>query len=103
MELLKKTDYNAKINEIEGKIPSISGLATTTALTAVENKIPDVSNFVKKKVYDAEILDIKSKYFTTDDCNRFTSEKLDLKIKKKDYLVNLTLLDSLTIVIWIKN
>ena len=99
VELLKNPDYNAKINEIEGKIPSISGLATTTALTAVENKIPDVSNFVKKKVYDAEILDIKSKYFTTDDCNRFTSEKLDLKIKKKDYLVNLTLLDSLTIVI----
>ena len=29
---------------MEGKIPSISGLATKSALTGVENKIPDVSN-----------------------------------------------------------
>ena len=49
MDLLKK-DYNAKITEIESKIPSITGLATTAALTtAVENKIPDVSNLVKKQ------------------------------------------------------
>ena len=37
------------INEIEGKIPSISGLATTSALTAVENNIPSVSTLVKEK------------------------------------------------------
>ena len=42
--LVKKTDYNAKITEIEGKILNISDLATNTALTAVENKIPDVTN-----------------------------------------------------------
>ena len=29
---------------------SISGLATTAALTAVENKIPNVSNLVKKQI-----------------------------------------------------
>ena len=45
---LKKTDFNAKITEMEGKIPSISGLATNSALTAVENKIPDVSSLIKK-------------------------------------------------------
>ena len=45
--LVKKTDYNAKITEREGKIPNISGLATV-ALTAVGNKIPDVSSLVKK-------------------------------------------------------
>ena len=49
VDLLKKTDYNAKISEIESKIRSIRGLATTFALTAVENKIPDVSSLVKKK------------------------------------------------------
>ena len=27
----------------------LNGLATTAALTAVENKIPDVNNLVKKK------------------------------------------------------
>ena len=44
----KKTYYNAKIIEIEKKIPSISGLATNSALIAVENKIPDVNSLVQK-------------------------------------------------------
>ena len=47
-ELVKKTDCNAKTAEIEGKILSISGLPTSAALTAVENKIPKVNNLVKK-------------------------------------------------------
>ena len=49
VDLLKKTDYNTKITKIESRTPSISGLATITALTAVENKISDVSNQFKKK------------------------------------------------------
>ena len=68
----------------------LNSLATTAALTAVENKIPDVNNLVKKTKkkekktdYDAEILDIKSKYFSTANYNKFTSEKPDLKIKQK--------------------
>ena len=52
-ELVKKTDYNANITVIEGKIPSISGLTTNAALTAIksdlENKIPNISSLVKKK------------------------------------------------------
>ena len=48
MILLKKTNYNSKITELENKIPDISNLATKTALTALENKIPSVSNLVKK-------------------------------------------------------
>ena len=40
--LNKKTDYNTKITKIEGKITSISGLATNTTLTMVENKIPNI-------------------------------------------------------------
>ena len=32
------------MTEIEGKIPSITGLATNSALTTVENKIPNVSS-----------------------------------------------------------
>ena len=55
VNLLKKTDHNAKISEIEGKVPSIFGLATTAAFIAVENKIPDISNLVKKTDYDAKI------------------------------------------------
>ena len=36
------------ITEIEGKIPSIGDLATNSALTAVENKVPDVNGLFKK-------------------------------------------------------
>ena len=72
-ELVTKTDYDAKIKDIEDKIPSItnfaansalnaninevkdeiasiSDLATTVALTAVENKVPQVSTLVEKSI-----------------------------------------------------
>ena len=45
VELLKKTRHNAKITEIEGNIPSISGLATTPVIVIWSNN----SNLVKKK------------------------------------------------------
>ena len=57
-DLVKKTDFNATITEVEGKIPSITGLATSSALTAIENNIPDVNNLVKKAGYDTKISDI---------------------------------------------
>ena len=53
--LLKKTDYNTKVTEIEDKIPDISSLVTKTALTTVENKIPDVINLVKKTDYNTKV------------------------------------------------
>ena len=60
--MLKKADYSANITEIEGKIPSITGLATASALTAVENKIPDVSSLVEKKTdYNTKISEIEKK------------------------------------------
>ena len=49
-EVIRKVDNNTKINEIEKKLPSTAGLATNAALTAVENKIPDVSILSKKKI-----------------------------------------------------
>ena len=80
-DVIKKTNYNAKITEMEGKIPDISNLATKTALPAGENKIPDVSKFatkhaltnlsntvpdintlIKKSVYDTKIAEIESQY-----------------------------------------
>ena len=62
-DLAKKTDLNAKITEIEGKIPSTTGLATNSALTAVENKIPDVSSLVKKTDYNTKISEITTPEF----------------------------------------
>ena len=68
IKLLKKKDYDAKINEIKGEILSITGL-------------------VKKTVYNTKISDIEFKYFITSDYNKFMSNVLDTKIKEKK-LVN---------------
>ena len=50
--MIKKTDYNRKITEIENKIPSVTGLVTTVTCskntTEIENKIDDVANLAKK-------------------------------------------------------
>ena len=48
--LATNTSLNAKINGVKGKIPSISNLATITALAVVENKTPNVSNIVIKNL-----------------------------------------------------
>ena len=81
--LVKKANYKAKITEEEVNIYSISGLATTSVLNPVENNNLMLVIQSKKTDHDAEISGIKSKYFTTVDYNRFTNEKLDLKLKKQ--------------------
>ena len=58
---VKKTDYNSKISEIENKIQSINGLATTSALTAVKNKIPNVNSMVKQTDYNTKVNKIEKK------------------------------------------
>ena len=65
MVLLKKTNYNTKITELENKIPDFSNLATKTALTTLQNKIPSVSDLVKYiciilKLQKLKIIIIKS-------------------------------------------
>ena len=44
-------------------MPSITNLATITALTAVENKIPSVSNLVKKLTITPKIMKLKKKNY----------------------------------------
>ena len=61
INLAKKTGLNAKLAEIENKIPNISGSATNSALTDAENKIPDVSSLVAKTHYNTKISDIEKK------------------------------------------
>ena len=82
--LVKETDYNAKITEIENKTPSINGLATTSTLTAIENKIPDISILIKKPDYDAKILDIESKHITTADYNKFAKNLVASNIESEE-------------------
>ena len=78
-KLINKTDYNAKIKNIEDKIPNITGLATTAVFTVVENNIPNVSNLVKKQIMMQKYETLK-KYFTNSDYNRFTNDILDTKV-----------------------
>ena len=40
------------LKDMENKKPSITNLATTDAVTAVDDKIPNVSDFVKKADYN---------------------------------------------------
>ena len=60
--ITEQENYTDTVNK---KIPDISGLATKTALTAVENKIPDVTGFVKQSDYAIEITSIKNDYAAT--------------------------------------
>ena len=97
--LAKKRDYNVKISEIIAKIPNIAGLATNTALTAAENKMPDISSLVKKTAtkkadYNSNISDIENKYIATADYNKFTKNVVDNNIKSKNLVDKLLLLDS---------
>ena len=45
-----KTTLSAKPNEVKGEIPHITNVATKTALNDVENKVPSISNLVKKNL-----------------------------------------------------
>ena len=42
-----KTDYDAQISDIEGKIHNITGIAITATLTAFVDEIPNI-DLVKK-------------------------------------------------------
>ena len=46
---------------MKGKIPNITDLAATNALTAVENEIPNVSNLDKKLTITQKLMKLKRK------------------------------------------
>ena len=85
--MVKKKDFNSKISEVEDKIPSISGFATISALTAVKNKIPDVSSLVKKTITQKyQILRRKllinnhDKYITTPEFNTLAADAFNARL-----------------------
>ena len=94
-DFVKKTDFNAKVTEIEGKIPSISGLATNLSLTAVENKIPDISSLVKKTDYNIKISEIENKvndhnhdkYITTPEFNTMAADVFKARLAVQTDLI----------------
>ena len=64
IRLVQKLDYDAKITEIENKIPNISGLATNSALTAVENEILDICSLVKIKDIIQKLVKLRKNLMT---------------------------------------
>ena len=70
------------------KIPSTNSLATTTALTGVENKMSDVNNLVKKNDYNIKINEIEKKitdhihdkYITTLEFNKLTAKNFAARL-----------------------
>ena len=82
-ELAQKIDYDHKINEIEGKILSITDLATITELNDIKNKMSNVSTLFKKADDNTKISDIWKKYFPTFDYNKFTNETVEGKMKNE--------------------
>ena len=86
--LVKKTDYNAKLTELENKIQNVSSLAT--ALTTVENKMPSTDSLVKKTDKDTKITEIEKKlsdhnhdkYITTPDFNTLAAGVFNARLAK---------------------
>ena len=92
--LVKKRNYNTEISKIEGKIPDVSNLATKIALTTVENKILNVSRLAKKGELTAmenKIPDV-SKTALTNLSN--TVPDISTLIKKSDYNTNIAEIES---------
>ena len=63
-------------------------------MTAVENKIPNVSNLVKKTDYNTKISEIEGKinnhnhdeYLTTPEFNRLTTENFQARLKQANII-----------------
>ena len=81
--LATNATLDSEINEVKREIPNITNLATTAALTSVENKIPNVSDLVKKADDSAKISEMEEKYFSASDYDKLTSNTIDAKIKQK--------------------
>ena len=60
IEILKSPKQKVKF------LYNISNLATKTALTTVENKIPDVNSLVKKTNYNTKVAEIDTKLSSLD-------------------------------------
>ena len=75
-------------------MPSISGLATTSALTALENKIPDASNLVTKTGYNTKLVKLTrndhdhdhDKYITASEFNKLTAENFAARLKQANLI-----------------
>ena len=107
--LVKRTDYNTKIAQIESKTPDVTNLTTKTVLTTVENKIPSVSSLVKETDYNTKITGIENKlnnhnhdkYITTPEFNTLAADIFNARLAKAN-LVTKTIFDNTVPILDIK-
>ena len=78
--MLKKT----RPTELEYEIPDVSCLATKTPLTAVENKMPNFSSFVKKTNYETKITELKKKL--TDQLNTLAANVFNARLARANLI-----------------
>ena len=76
MMLLKKM----LIKMLKDKIPDITNSATTNALTAVENKISNVRNLVKKADYNTKLNEIEKKTTINHDHDKYSTTQEFIKL-----------------------
>ena len=89
-EFVLKTKYQTDKAELGKKIPDVSNLETKTALTAVENKIPRVSDLVKRTDYDTKTTEIEKrmtdhnhdKCIATPDFNTFAADVFNARLAR---------------------
>ena len=75
---------------LKSKIPNITILATTTTtLTAVANKIPNVGNLIKKTDYNTKLMKLKKKTDYDHSNNYITTQEF---LHKQIYQAKMTLL-----------
>ena len=87
-DLATNTTLNAKINKIKNEIPRITNLLTNASLNVkmneVKNKIPNIANSATNTaltVVENKIPD-HSKYITTPEFNKLTAEKFTARLKQ---------------------
>ena len=83
------------VNDLENKILYVCSLATKTALSAVENKIPSVSSLVKKTDYDTKISELEKKltdhnpdkYITTPEFNAMAADVFNTRLAQANLIL----------------
>ena len=88
-KLTTNASLNAKTNEVKSKIPNITNLATTTALTAFENEIPNDSNVVNKTDYNTKISEIENKTTTDHDHDKYITSQEFNKLTSGNFTARL--------------
>ena len=89
--LVRKTDFNSKITEVGGKIPNVNSLLTKTnfnaKITEVKGKIPDIKNLASK----IELFAVKNKIPNVSNLVTKADYAAEITKIKNDYATNAAL------------